>query len=92
MSRWTPHQPEANHTRNLEEYEKLFLHAGFKNVNIIDATEECWKRHLRYRQRYIAKKLFRGEFGIGTYRWLVARILMNIRAVNYYVLASAGKP
>jgi len=92
MSRRTPHQPEANYTKNLEEYEKLFLYAGFKNVTIIDATEECWKRFSRYNQRYFANKLFRGEIGIGTYRWLVARILMSLQTVNYYLLASARKP
>jgi MPBQ/MSBQ methyltransferase len=92
MSRRAPHQPAGNYTKNLGEYKTLFIHAGFKNVNIIDATEECWKRFLRYNQRYNAKKLFQGEIGIGAYRWLVARILMSIQTVNYYVLASASKP
>jgi MPBQ/MSBQ methyltransferase len=92
MSRWAPHQPEANYTKNLEEYQKLFIHAGFRNVTIIDATEECWKRFACYNQRYNANKLFRGEIRIGTYRWLVARILMSLQTVNYYVLASARKP
>jgi hypothetical protein len=61
-------------------------------VTIIDATEECWKRFACYNQRYNANKLFRGEIRIGTYRWLVARILMSLQTVNYYVLASARKP
>jgi ubiquinone/menaquinone biosynthesis C-methylase UbiE len=92
MSRWAPHQPKENYTKNMEEYEKLFIQAGFKNVNIIDATEECWKRFVRYNYRYNRQKLFQGEIRIGAYRWLTARILMGLQTVNYYVLASARKP
>jgi nucleoside-diphosphate-sugar epimerase/ubiquinone/menaquinone biosynthesis C-methylase UbiE len=92
MSRWAPHQPKENYTKNLAEYEKLFIEAGFKNVNIIDATEECWKRFVRYNYQYNRQKLFRGEIRIGAYRWLTARIWMGLQTVNYYVLASARKP
>jgi MPBQ/MSBQ methyltransferase len=85
------HIPAANLVKDLDAYYNTYRQAGFDNVRIIDATNECWKGFRRNLLRWIVQKrgLAREAGGalVGTLIWLLVFSLI----VRRYLLVSAQK-
>jgi len=73
-------------------YRRLLESAGFGHVRIVDATEECWARHDRYRAEWVQRKYLAGELGPGMYLMFSHRRGRRRAGVRNYLLVSAQKP
>jgi MPBQ/MSBQ methyltransferase len=74
-----------------KEYSNLYLQAGFEQVEIIDATDECRVGSLRYPLRLLRDRRRRGIVGVDAFRRRRARIIERIRNADYYLLVCAQK-
>jgi MPBQ/MSBQ methyltransferase len=72
-------------------YGGLLRNAGFQQVRVIDATEECWRRFDRYNFNYVLKKLQSKEINWKTFEIFMTRRGEKKAAVKYYLLACARK-
>jgi ubiquinone/menaquinone biosynthesis C-methylase UbiE len=86
-----PLYPEENSVKDQVEYGQMFSRVGFNSSNIIDVTEECWKRFYRRFVPSIENKFMAGQLDPGTYARLGAWIFSGIQSIEYYVLAYATK-
>ncbi len=87
----TESRTEKNYVKNLEEYRSVFHRAGFSELEIVDATEHCWKSHFWYIVRYFHQKLLFKEISrdeLGAYLYHTYRRTFYI---EYYPLVSARK-
>jgi ubiquinone/menaquinone biosynthesis C-methylase UbiE len=82
---------KKNYVRDLEEYRNILHGAGFNEVELVDATEQCWKSHFWYVVRYVHEKFLSREI---TLEELEAHLYHTYRRalyVEYYLLAAASK-
>lgn len=70
--------------------------AGFKNVRVTDATQECWKSFRRHLRAWPRREREAGRMNLATYiRTLLFVYLFNSLynfGVRYYLLTSAQRP
>ena len=70
--------------------------AGFKNVQVIDATQECWKSFSRNLRTWPRREREAGRMNLVTY--IRALLFINLFnglfnfGVRYYLLTSAQRP
>jgi MPBQ/MSBQ methyltransferase len=80
-----------NVVANLDEYREAYVRAGFKNIEIIDATEACWKSFYRHLTRWSWAKLRAREVGLVKFTvGMVFWKLVDVRT-KHYLLVSATK-
>lgn len=82
---------EKNYVKDLEEYKSIIHQAGFDEVEVIDATEECWKRHFRYVVRYVHEKFLCKEITLEELGVHLYHTYRRALYVEYYLLAGAKK-
>jgi MPBQ/MSBQ methyltransferase len=83
---------EANAALNdLETYSELYQRVGFQEVEIIDATRECWEGYYTGLARYCFEKLEKKEFALGTLNQIAVNIFRRIPATRSYLLVAARK-
>jgi len=87
-----PLYPKANSIENAAAYAQLFSRVGFDTVEVVDATEECWRRFCRHFLPYAGIEFAAGRLDFGTYKRLQAWIWSGIVGIRSYVLACARKP
>jgi cyclopropane fatty-acyl-phospholipid synthase-like methyltransferase len=89
-----PRGVAANYVRDLRQYRNLFFYAGFKQVEIIDATFECWISFHRHALQSLRNRFYRGEIDRPTFlqrrRVLIRRSRCDETQL-YYVLVGAQK-
>jgi MPBQ/MSBQ methyltransferase len=79
-----------NYVRDLRQYRNLCFDAGFEQVEIIDATFECWVSYHRHRLRFLRNQLHSGKIDRPTFIRRQRRFKRN-QTGAYYVLVSARK-
>ncbi|MDW7772822.1 MAG: methyltransferase domain-containing protein [Desulfobulbaceae bacterium] len=82
---------EKNFIANLEEYRVILERTGFKVVQIVDATENCWRQHFRHVVQYVHEKFLNREI---TRQELEKHLYYTYRRalyVEFYLLAAARK-
>ena len=84
--------PEENIVKNVEAYKKVYEEIGFQNIQIIDATKECWlgfhkgikdeikKRYSQHESTFLAKTI------------VLFFHNLRISSVKKYLLVHAIKP
>jgi hypothetical protein len=72
-----------------EKYRDLYFAAGFEQLEIVDATEECLIRSRQHSLRLLRDKWQRAEIDWQTFRWRRARIVK--RDYGNYLLVCAQK-
>ncbi len=82
---------EKNFIRDLDEYQKLFRRAGFGELELVDATECCWKPHFWYAVRFFHQKFLSGEIRLEELESYIEGTLNRVNYTKYYVLAAATK-
>jgi ubiquinone/menaquinone biosynthesis C-methylase UbiE len=76
---------------NLADYKAVFQRAGYKNIEVIDATEACWKSFHRHMRRWGWAKLRSGEMSIPAYLAGSAVWTLVDFSTKNYLLVSATK-
>jgi ubiquinone/menaquinone biosynthesis C-methylase UbiE len=87
----SPSLNAKNWIEDPDGYREILSDVGFHDVHVIDATEECWHRHDKYRSNYILDKFKSGEMDLRTFKLRVLRRRMRVLSTRYYVLASGIK-
>jgi MPBQ/MSBQ methyltransferase len=83
---------EANATlSDLNAYAELYQRIGFQEVEIIDATRECWVGYYTSLARYCFEKLDKKEFALETLNQIAVNIFRKIPATSNYLLVAATK-
>lgn len=90
-ARWNPRLPRRNWVRDLAEYRCQYMRAGFRDVEVIDATAECWTGFYTHFWRWRRERFRAGEIGGLRYARMCLRNLVANAALRYYLLVSATK-
>jgi MPBQ/MSBQ methyltransferase len=85
-----PRGVAENYVRDLSHYRNLCFNAGFEQVEIIDATFECWVSRHQHALRFLRNQLHSGKIDRPTFIRRQRRSKRN-QTSSYYVLVSARK-
>lgn len=89
---WTPDLPRPNYVKDLHHYRDLYRRARFREIEVIDATNECWTGFSEHLSRWARRQLFQRRIGVSAYARSVFWILVGTFALKSYLLVSAKKP
>jgi MPBQ/MSBQ methyltransferase len=78
--------------KDIQAYQHLYQQAGFQQLEIIDATEACWKTHYRDLKSWIEMELQTGKIAEEAYQMNMVAIdaLLYSSSIDY-LLVSATK-
>jgi MPBQ/MSBQ methyltransferase len=76
---------------DLKVYSELYRRIGFKEVEIIDATRECWEGYYTSLARYCCEKLEQKDLAPETVNQIAVNIFRKIPATRCYLLVGARK-
>jgi ubiquinone/menaquinone biosynthesis C-methylase UbiE len=91
LGNWTV--PQANIVKGVADYQNLYQQAGFKDVEFMEVTEECWFRHFRHLKSWLTEELQSGKLDQESYNFNITALdnLLSSSALTYW-LVSAQKP
>lgn len=75
-----------------EAYAELLRRVGFADVQVVDASAECWLSFERHFAQHIRSELRLGLMGPLAARRLEAKQARRLRGTRFYVLAAGTKP
>lgn len=75
-----------------EAYRELLEHAGFVNMQVVDATHECWTRYHQHRTIYFGLKTISRQIDVQLLDPLRDRLPAGRGGVSAYVLVAAQRP
>ncbi|MHC4455479.1 MAG: class I SAM-dependent methyltransferase [Planctomycetota bacterium] len=81
-----------NYVKSLNEYSNILYRAGFRKVNVVDATEPCWEGYFWNAVNYIHEKFFIQEIDLRSMKSMLQRTYRVVPDLEYYILASSWKP
>ena len=84
---WNP----KNMVTDLDEYAAICRHAGFADVQIIDATDACWKPCFWNVVRFAHAKFWDGKVTLKQKDAFLDRIYRLATDLEYYILVAATK-
>jgi MPBQ/MSBQ methyltransferase len=91
VGKWNPRQSEKNYVRDLREYRDVYLRAGFQEVEVVDATRECWEDFRRHLMQWQRKQVLSRRVDLRTFSRSMFRLLAGTLILKHYVLVSARK-
>jgi len=85
--------PLKNNVKDMEEYKDVYLQARFKQVELVDTTNQCWGEYCRRRMHWLQQTFLAGKLDEPTFREIMVVFdgLLN-SSVRHYLLVSAKKP
>jgi ubiquinone/menaquinone biosynthesis C-methylase UbiE len=83
--------PPENAVKNPEQYEELYRRAGFRDVEVVDATTACWGGFSQNLRRWGWEKLRAGEVELPTWSRHMLRLLLGNLVIHHYLLVVAQK-
>ena len=86
-----PHWDDSNFVTNLNEYRTTYFRVGFTNVQIVDATKECWEGCFWNVVRFAHGKFLAGEIDLEGLNVFLERIYRLTSDLENYVLVAAIK-
>jgi MPBQ/MSBQ methyltransferase len=84
--------PEENYVPDLPAYSETLKRAGFDQVEVVDATEQCFLRNCRSYLTYITHQVKNGEINGPTFRKIKDNLLQRMLMIRQYLLVCATKP
>lgn len=81
-----------NWVEDPEAYGEIMTRAGFEDVRVIDATQECWRGFDAHRTRYALELIREGKLPPPVVRFIRTRRTLQRLATRFYVLAVGRKP
>ncbi len=91
LSVWSPSQPAENYLAGPAEYERMCRRAGFADVKVLDATEQCWGGLSRNIMRHVREKLRAGEIGLRDFYRGMSWVRRTDFSLRHYVLVSCTR-
>jgi MPBQ/MSBQ methyltransferase len=85
------YRTEKNYVKNPNEYEAIMRNTGFGKVDVIDATEPCWKKHFFHAVRYINQKFLMKEIDESQLKKHLKLTYQRVPDTQYYILAFGRK-
>jgi MPBQ/MSBQ methyltransferase len=82
----------ANFVRSIGDYRALYTRRGFEDVQVIDATRECWSGFLRHANRWLTRRTLAGEIAPVAASGLRRRLALRAALTRSYLLVCARKP
>lgn len=83
--------PHTNWIGSLEEYRALYREVGFKDVDVIDAREECWTGFYEHARAWRHQKYKAGEIPTLPYAGMLLRNYIANIGLKHYLLVAATK-
>jgi SAM-dependent methyltransferase len=94
IRRWAasvnPSVPSRNYVKDLPAYRRVYERAGFMDIEIVDATKECWTEFSWRSRRWMRAHAGR-QIGVPRYARLLLRYAALHLALRNYELVSATK-
>jgi MPBQ/MSBQ methyltransferase len=91
VGKWNPRQTEKNYVQDLGEYRDVYLRAGFQEVEVVDATRECWEGFRKHLIQWQGKQMLSRRVDLRTASRSILRVLAGTLMLKQYVLVSARK-
>ena len=83
--------PAANLVGDVEQYRAGYRRAGFQEVEIVDATRECWGGFRQHLMQWGWQKLLSREVDLPTWCRQMIKLLAGNIVIRHYLLISARK-
>lgn len=83
--------PKDNYLRDAKQYRELLQKVGFQDIRIVDATDECWRRFLKYIARWSINGYSEKKISLRNLVRLIIYVLLGFLTVKSYVLISAKR-
>lgn len=90
-ARLNPRMGAHNYVKDLEAYRELYARAGFRDVEVVDATNECWTRFYDHLWRWRRERFRAGRIDRRTYYGMCLHNLVAKAGLRHYVLVAATK-
>ena len=87
----SPDRSTHNHLSDIPAYERLLRREGYKEVQVIDATDRCARAYQSRFTRYLLDRFRTGEIGEGDFNTLMGMISRHVLFLRRYVLLWASK-
>lgn len=85
------YRTEANYLSGPAAYTELLRELGFRNIRIVDATEECWRGFFRYLAKFLHDRYVTRQISLETLRQHLESNYRMVPDLEYYLLVSAEK-
>ncbi len=89
--RQRPYRIEKNFLSDPGSYRLMCQDVGFRELEIVDATEPCWGGHFWSIIRYAHEKFLSREFDLARLKALLHFTYQRVPDTEYYILVSAKK-
>ncbi len=86
-----PLRTEKNYVRDPAEYHAVCVRAGFDQVEVVDATEECWRGCYRHMMHFFHERFLEGRIDLPFLRGVLDSGYRLVPDLEYYLLATARK-
>lgn len=95
-SRLSRRFPPENAVKDIEEYRAIYHRVGFQEIEVVDATTECWRAFSRHRMAWLRQRFLGTQkrpvvFALA-WLWIGADTFLRNRRIRHYLLVSARKP
>lgn len=87
VERAGPTLTEANHVCDPDEYAGILRRTGFPYAQVVDVTEQCWRRHYHHIVGLFHEQYLRREITFDELRMCLDGTYRRVPCVAYYVLA-----
>lgn len=83
---------EENYLADPDAYCELMETCGYTNIQVVDVTEECWRRHFWYAVKYFHKQFLDRQISRERLRECLFQTYRRAEDMEYYLLAVGRKP
>lgn len=83
--------PHSNWIGDLEAYRNVYLEAGFKDVDVVDAREATWSGYYHHARQWRHRKYMAGEIPTLPYAGMLLRNFIGDIGLKHYLLVAATK-
>jgi MPBQ/MSBQ methyltransferase len=89
-ARFARRVPRQNFVADVQSYREAYRRAGFEDVQVVDATTECWHRFRRHVGRWAGRKFREGQLGARQLMRGALGIVLTA-PITHYLLVAARK-
>ncbi len=83
---------ELNYLEDLDAYRALMLDCGFQGIDVVDITEQSWRRHFWHAVRYFHQQFLDGKIAEAELAERLKHTYARVPDMLYYLKAVGQKP
>jgi ubiquinone/menaquinone biosynthesis C-methylase UbiE len=80
-----------NYLPDLKAYQEVYSRAGFQDVQVVDATQECWRGFYKHWLHWQWQVTLLSRRDVRAFALFLPQLVAGICAMRYYLLVSARK-